>query len=85
MKTITALSTLAFLLGSLFAVAQAQQNMGTPRKCVGMGCTVPGNRIPGTSVQGQPQTGAATSGPSASSKSGARRQPHRLTAKRKTR
>jgi NAD(P)-dependent dehydrogenase (short-subunit alcohol dehydrogenase family) len=37
MKTIAGLSTVAFLLGSVLAGAQSQQNMGTPRMGTGMG------------------------------------------------
>jgi hypothetical protein len=84
MKRIAGLFAVAFLLIGMAAEASAQQNMGTPRKCGGMGCTIPGSRAPGMSVQGQPQAGAVASGPPASSQPGTRRQPHRL-AKRKTR
>jgi hypothetical protein len=40
-KTIAGLCAVIFLLGSLFAEAQAQQNMGTPRKGTGMGQVPP--------------------------------------------
>jgi hypothetical protein len=36
-KTIAGLSVVALFLGNLLSGAQAQQNMGTPRKGIGMG------------------------------------------------
>jgi hypothetical protein len=45
MKTIAGLYAAIFLLGSL-AVAQAQQNMGTPRIGTGMGQVPPSFRTP---------------------------------------